>query len=147
MAEDGFTANKRLDDVFADRVSAVEAVQAVYGTQNWVQAAGDAATGRWTFDPEQLDSVIGKWEALLDEIKTDRHAIRLMIDNAVPPSEDDPSGRFIGAVVDGMQSLRESNASMLSYVEDFIERLSQARDAIDQSDSGNAEALQAAVRR
>ncbi|WP_146240045.1 hypothetical protein [Prauserella flavalba] len=144
MAEE-FSAEKGLDDVFARAGSALADVQKVYGTQNWVQTAVDVTAGKWTFDAEQIDAVIGQWEDLLEDLTNDQTAIRLMIDRATPPSRDDPSSNFVDGIRDGVRSLEDSNLSMIAYVEDFLGRLREAKTKIGTTEETNAAPMQAAT--
>jgi hypothetical protein len=130
----GVTATQQVQQVFGGAVGGV-AAGATLG------AAGNAS---WEFDPDEIGSVIGKWEALRDDCEGDRDAIRNMLDIAVPPSADDPSGKFVGFLRDGVQSLLESNVSMLAYIEDFIEKLTAAKAGIEAKDAENTGPFQAA---
>ncbi|PXY26645.1 hypothetical protein BAY59_18475 [Prauserella coralliicola] len=144
MAEE-LSGEKRLDDVFAGAGSALAEVQKVYGTQNWVQTAVDVMAGKWTFDAEQIDAVIGQWEDLLEDLATDQTAIRLMVDRLTPPSKDDPSGNFVDGLREGVRSLEDSNLSMIAYVEDFLGRLREAKTKIGTTEETNAAPMQAAT--
>ncbi|MFF5987794.1 hypothetical protein [Prauserella flavalba] len=143
MAEE-FSAEKGLDDVFARAGSALADVQKVYGTQNWVQTAVDVTAGKWTFDAEQIDAVIGQWEDLLEDLTNDRSAIDAISMQATPPSGDDPSNKFVEGIREGMRSLRESNDSMVAYVDDFLGRLREAKEKIGATENNNASPMQAA---
>lgn len=144
MAEE-LSGEKRLDDVFAGAGSALAEVQKVYGTQNWVQTAVDVTAGKWTFDAEQIDAVIGQWEDLLEDLATDRFSIENIIGQAIPPSEDEPSDSFVRSIQDGMRSLQDSNDSMIAYVEDFLGRLREAKGKIGSTEDTNAAPMQAAT--
>ncbi|EHR52550.1 hypothetical protein SacmaDRAFT_4364 [Saccharomonospora marina XMU15] len=139
-------------DVFAGSSSAVAAVQGVFGPAGAVVgaagvgvamagAAAGSVSGSWTFDREQIDSVIRKWEDVRDSCREDRQLINAAVSSVFTPSEDEPSGKYATEVVDGLLALQESNQSMLAYIEDFLERLVKARDGIEQADSASADLL------
>lgn len=130
----GVTATAQVQKVFGGAVGGV----AAGATQ------GPAGNASWEFDPDEIGSVISKWEALRDEVLGDREAIRNMVRMAIPPSNDDPSGDFVGQLQVGVQSLMESNESMLAYIQDFVEKLVAAKDGIEAEDTENASPFQAA---
>jgi hypothetical protein len=72
----GVTATQQVQRVFGGAVSGV-AAGATLG------AAGKAS---WEFDPDEIGSVIGKWEALRDDCEGDRDAIREMVRMAATPT-------------------------------------------------------------
>lgn len=130
--------------------SATEQVQNVFGGAVGGIAAGatqgPAGDASWEFDPDEIDSVISKWKSLRDEVVHDRDAIRDMLEMAIPPSGDDPSGTFVGQLQDSLSSLLESNVSMLSYIQDFLEKLEAAKIGIEAKDEENANPFQAVGR-
>ena len=105
------------------------------------RVAGDAS---WEFDPDEIDSVISKWEALRDDCMDDRLMIDGLLSGAVPPSEDEPSGQFVTNLLDGLRSLKESNESMLVYIQDFVEKLKAAKKGIEATEDDNADPFRAA---
>ncbi|EHR52553.1 hypothetical protein SacmaDRAFT_4367 [Saccharomonospora marina XMU15] len=151
---DGVPSGERSDavDVFAGSSSAVAAVQGVFGPAGAVVgaagvgvamagAAAGSVSGSWTFDREQIDSVIRKWEDLRDDCQRDRRSLYTLRDLVLSPSDDEPSSGYTRQVRESLASLLESNESMVVYIQDFLERLVKARDGIEQADSVSADPL------
>lgn len=130
----GVSASQQVKQVFGGAVGGIAAGAAL----------GPVGNASWEFDPDEIGSVIGKWEALRDECEGDGLAIRQMVWMAVPPSGDDPSGEFVGLLADGLQSLLESNISMLAYIDGFVEKLKAAKAGIEAKDAENTDPFQAA---
>ncbi|SFB61958.1 hypothetical protein SAMN05216266_12945 [Amycolatopsis marina] len=128
-------------------VTATEQVQKVFGGAVGGIAAGatlgPAGNASWEFDPDEIDSVISKWKALRDDVVGDRDAIRDMLEMAIPPSGDDPSGTFVGDLQESLRSLLESNVSMLAYIQNFVEKLETAKAGIEAKDEENSNPFQA----
>lgn len=130
----GVTATAQVQKVFGGAVGGV----AAGATQ------GPAGNASWEFDPDEIGSVISKWEALLDDVKGDQLAINDMVGTAFPPSRDDPSGKFVQDLRDGLLSLLESNQSILAYIEDFLGKLKAAKGGIEATEVDNADPFRAA---
>lgn len=119
--------------------SATDQVREVYGGETWTDAAWSGGAGSWSFDPETLNNVLSRWEKLRDDALGDREAIRRMLNHALPPSEDQVSVGFTNKIVEGLLSLQESNDSMLTYVESFIEKLAAAKRHYQSTEDANVE--------
>lgn len=137
-------------EMFAGSSSAVAAVQGVFGPAGGAAAAAMAAasvvgsgapSGEWTFDREQLDAVIRKWEDLRDDLGKDRQSLYTVTGLNPSPSDDEPSYGYTRQVRDSLVSLQDSTQSMIAYIQDFVDRLVRARDGIEQSDSTNADSF------
>ncbi|WP_199432461.1 hypothetical protein [Qaidamihabitans albus] len=143
MADEAWMGEKRLDDVVAG--GATEQVRQVFGGTSFWEKAVPGGSGSWTFDREQIEAVIGKWEALLEDVQEDRALLNGLMGTVVHPSEDDPSKKFVNLVWDGLGSLSESNTSMLVYIDNFLGKLRDARDRIAKAEARNEEPFQAAT--
>ena len=130
----------------AEGVSATDAVNAVMpggmAVAGAVKAAADAAVGlgavgSWSFDREEIEAIIADWKELAEQLKEDRDAFQQAA-LVSPPSGDNPSQNFVQSLTDGLSSLQESNTSMYKYVKDFIDKLEEAKKAIDQADEAGA---------
>lgn len=102
-----------------------------------------AASGAWSFDRDQINHLIGKWEDLLDDCKKDREVLQDLRGGEPELSRDDPSTKYASLVLDGIGSIRQSNISMIKYIEDFVEKLKAARDGIQRTEDSNADPFQA----
>lgn len=152
MADEVSSAEKNtaMTDIFASSSSAVAAVEGVFGPAAAVAAAtataatvgaANAPSGAWSFDREQIDAVIHKWEDLRDDLGKDRQALDALLQSFISPSDDEASSGYSRQVMEGLSSLQESNESMAAYVSDFTDRLIQARDGIEQADSTNSDSF------
>lgn len=121
-------------------------VQQVYGGSMGGLVAGalgpDLGSGGWEFTAEEMDSVIKKWEGLLDDIKDDRRKIRDMRQYGTnQPSEDQPTTNYWQRLLEGVNALEDSNKSMLSYVQDYTDRLKKAKADLEESDDAAARSV------
>ncbi|WP_116045787.1 hypothetical protein [Amycolatopsis palatopharyngis] len=123
----GATATEQVQNVFGGAVGGI-AAGATLGP------AGDAS---WEFDPDEIDSVISKWEALRDDCLDDRLMLEDIASAVTPPSQDEPSNQFVGLLGDGLNSLRASNESILAYIDDFLGKLKAAKSQIESAESDN----------
>ncbi|MBK1785724.1 hypothetical protein [Prauserella cavernicola] len=134
------SGEKGLTDVFANAGSAVEDVQKVYGGTSWIDAVNPQAQGgSWTFDKEQIDSVIGQWEDLLEACLQDKVALDTLLAMLPAPSEDEPSSNYVKVLWDGLGSLQEYNDSVQIYIADFIDRLKAAKTGIERTEADNVD--------
>ncbi|EHY88750.1 hypothetical protein [Saccharomonospora azurea] len=149
MAEAWYSA---LAHESANGVSATEAVGAVLGGPAGAAMAGASAAARmaaaaggggsWSFDPEEIDAVIGEWKALLEELEADRAQVNSIVDAlAVVPSEDTPTLGYVRALLDGVAGLEDSNFSMNEYVAEFVRKLEDAKKTISSTDQSSSEAF------
>lgn len=128
--------------------NAVGQVQQVYGgSMGGLTSAvlgTDPGSGGWEFTADELESVINKWEDLLDDVKEDRHKIRDLLAifrTGEQPSDDDPTTNYHERVIDGVKALKKSNDSMLSYVDNYIESLRKAKKKLEESDADARDSL------
>jgi len=125
-----------------------EQVQDVYGGSIWhdmreTLGVGDAASGHWEFDFDEMEAVIKKWRGLLDDLKEDRNKIRRILQSCRTgqPSDDEPTMNYHARLIDGATAMRKSNQSMISYVSEYIEKLQDAKSEIAESDAAAGDAL------
>ncbi|OQO93157.1 hypothetical protein B1813_09190 [Saccharomonospora piscinae] len=135
-AQDGLSATEAVSAVLPGGA----AVGAAIGAAKIAGGAAGGGGGSWSFDPEEIDAVIADWKALSEDLNADRDVFQVGA-HANAPSEDQPSGAFMQSLTEGLNSLRESNVSMLDYVQGFIEKLEEAKRSIEQAESDNSGAL------
>ncbi|PXY21072.1 hypothetical protein [Prauserella muralis] len=135
-------------DAFSGGESASSAVDSVFGRAGVfgkdIAGSSGGGGGSWSFDRDQIDAVISQWKALLDDCQQDRMTLQDLRAGDAKPSDDDPSVSYVKDVLEGLGSVRQSNASMLAYIQDFIEKLEAARDGIQRTEDSNADPFTAA---
>ncbi len=146
MAEDWFNA---LTDEAANGVSATDAVGAVLGGPGGAVALGASVAARaaaggggsWSFDKDEIDAVIAEWKALAEELDSDRGSFSVVKQTSYAPSGDQPSNSFMNSLNDGVSALEQSNRSMREYVDEFVNKLENAKKSIVESDNARADSL------
>ncbi|GAB2782428.1 hypothetical protein [Amycolatopsis magusensis] len=127
--------------------AASAAVQKVWGslpTADAPAAAPGGAGGSFEMDAEELDAVIGLWEAELDKLVEDAQVIEDISWSFTPPATDDASVGYVNAGVDSIEALRSQNDSMLKYAQEYVKKLKAAKEATVAADEAKAQALQTA---
>lgn len=99
-----------------------------------IQVGSNGSPGGYKFDPDQVQGVINKWQALLDDVKADISQAEA-IASVRPPGAEFASGDFIkqGAGPSG-DTLLQQHRRMQTYIENYISALEQASGKIAQSD-------------
>lgn len=108
-----------------------------------IQVGGNGTPGGYRFDPDQVQSVIQKWQTLLDGVEDDvRHATRIA--QVTAPGAEFASSHFIqqGAGPSG-DTLLQQHQRMREYISNYIAALQKASGKIAQSDD---DARQAAAK-
>lgn len=99
-----------------------------------IQVGDNGSPGGYHFEPDQVQSVINKWQKLLSDLLLDRNNA-VMIATVQPPASDVASSRFVsnGANPSG-QTLLQQHDRMVQYVENYIEALRKAGGQIQQAE-------------
>ncbi|WP_284749346.1 hypothetical protein [Amycolatopsis sp. RTGN1] len=124
-----------------------QAVQALWGdvlnTPGRVYGGGGKG-GQFKMDPEELNTVIGQWEDVLDQIVEDGTKIQsLVYAPKLAPGEDTVSGSYASTTSDSIAALQRQNDSMRKYAQEYIKKLKAAQTktvATDQDLSGTFKA-------
>lgn len=124
-----------------------QAVQALWGdvlnTPGRVYGGGGKG-GQFKMDPEELNTVIGQWEDVLDQIVEDGNKIQsLVYTPKLAPGEDTVSGSYASTTSDSIAALQRQNDSMRKYAQEYIKKLKAAQTktvATDQDLSGTFKA-------
>ncbi|GHF57645.1 hypothetical protein FHX82_000200 [Amycolatopsis bartoniae] len=108
-----------------------------------IQVGSNGTPGGYRFDPDQVQSVIQKWQTLLDGVESDIYQAEF-IANVRAPGAEPASKTFIaqGAGPSG-STLLEQHKRMRTYIQNYIAALQQASGKIAQSDD---DARQAAAK-
>ncbi len=99
----------------------------VFDTPGRVYGGGGKG-GQFKMDPEELSTVIGQWEDLVDKIVGDGEKIReLAALSGMAPGKDPASGSFASTSTDSIVALLTQNDSMRKYAQDYIKKLKAAQ--------------------
>lgn len=106
-----------------------------------IQVGSNGPSGGYHFEPDQVQSVIAKWQQLLQDLESDRQNARA-IAFVGAPANDPASGQFInnGANRSG-QTLLAQTERMIQYVQNYIAALQKASGAIQQADADAQQAV------
>ncbi|HVV14047.1 hypothetical protein [Amycolatopsis sp.] len=99
-----------------------------------IQVGNNGSSGGYKFDPDQVQDVINKWQALLDDVNADIESATTVA-QVKPPGQEFASGDFVtqGANPSG-QTLLTQHQRMKTYIQNYIEALQQASGKIAQSE-------------
>ncbi|WP_410616809.1 hypothetical protein [Amycolatopsis sp. lyj-109] len=115
----------------------------VLGTPGRVYGGGGKG-GRFQMDPEELSTVIGQWEDLVDKIAEDGDKIKnLAYFGSLAPGQDAASGSFASTSGDSIAALQRQNDSMRKYAQEYIKKLKKAREAVQGTDQSMSDSLKA----
>jgi hypothetical protein len=98
-----------------------------------IQVGSNGAPGGYKFEPDQVQSVIGKWKQLLADLKTDESKAR-QVAYVRAPGKEFASGDFVGVANPSGKTLLEQNQRMIEYVQNYIGALEKASGHIQQSE-------------
>ncbi|NKQ53246.1 hypothetical protein HFP15_10160 [Amycolatopsis sp. K13G38] len=107
-----------------------------------IQVGTSGSSGGYKFSPDEVQGVINKWQALLDQVEDDiQHAQKIA--GVAAPGQEFASTDFVrqGASPSG-QTLLQQHERMREYIRNYITALQQASGRIQQSED---EALHAAT--
>ena len=95
--------------------------------------AGGGGSGGYVFSPEEIDAVIKQWQDLYDELQEDeRHA--QSVADVKPPGLEFASSDFTDVAGPSGKMLLDQVQRMRQYVRDYIQALTDARDATQATD-------------
>lgn len=85
---------------------------------------------------DELDGVIGQWQDLIDEIKTDQGRVEAARGFVAEPAADKVSGR--NSVVSGkvVAEMRRHNEQLLVYAERYVVKLKECRTQMATTEDG-----------
>lgn len=106
-----------------------------------IQVGNNGSPGGYYFEPDQVQSVINKWQSLLADLKQDHFNAQYVAD-VTPPASDPASNQFVdnGANPSG-RTLLEQNNRMIEYVQNYIEALQKASGQLQQADADAQQAV------
>jgi len=111
----------------------------VFDTPGRVYGGGGKG-GKFEMDPQELASVIGQWEDLLDKIVEDGQRITGMTATlGIAPGKDAVSGGYESTTMSSLTALQEQNDSMRKYAQDYIKKLKEAQTKTVSTDQGMSE--------
>ncbi|KAA9166659.1 hypothetical protein FPZ12_000065 [Amycolatopsis acidicola] len=107
-----------------------------------IQVGNNGGSGGYKFDPDQVQGVINKWQALLDDVNNDI-AYAKNIAGVKPPGQEFASGDFVeqGANPSG-QTLLTQHERMRTYIQNYIQALQKASGQVAQSEDDARAAAQ-----
>ncbi|MFI6305217.1 hypothetical protein ACIBCH_25355 [Amycolatopsis thailandensis] len=122
--------------------SAASAIQAVWGDlttpkEPTVYGGGGGGGGGFEMSPEELKTVIGLWEDELKKVIDDADKIGFILDDLMPPGQDEASASYVDSGVDSLLGLQKQNDSMKVYIEGYIAKLEVARSKTMATDQAN----------
>lgn len=127
--------------------AASAAVSKVWGsslTKDAPAPAPGGGGGSFEMDAEELEAVIGLWEAEADKLVEDAKIIEDISWGFTPPAPDDASVGYVDAGVNSIEALRTQNDSMLKYAQEYVNKLKAAKEATVAADEAKAQALKTA---
>jgi hypothetical protein len=117
-----------------------QAAQALWGDAFANSApvyGGGGQGGQFKMDPAELNTVIGQWEDLLDQIVVDARTIERMRGNlAVAPGRDTVSGGYADTTMSSLAALQQQNDSMRKYAQGYLKKLKEAQSKTVATDQG-----------
>lgn len=139
----GGEAGQAADSVFGkDLVYAVGGVVGARVGAESAQAAGPSdAGGGYRMDAAELQAVIGQWQDQLRQIMDDQHQIIQALGYLRAPGADSES---CGYATDGMASLYrllQQNKLMAAYAQDYIRKLTDAKNGTQAADEAAGHAV------
>jgi hypothetical protein len=120
-----------------------QAAQALWGDA-FASAApvygGGGQGGQFKMDPAELDTVIGQWEDLLDQIVADGQKIEGMTAAlGIAPGRDPVSGSYESTTMSSLTALQQQNDSMRTYAQGYVKKLKEAQSKTVVTDQGMSE--------
>ncbi|UOX91446.1 hypothetical protein MUY14_12755 [Amycolatopsis sp. FBCC-B4732] len=125
-----------------------QAAQALWGdvfdTPGRVYGGGGGGGGQFQLDPEELKSLIGQWEDVLDKIVEDGSRIReIVLAGELAPGQDPASGSYATTTGDSVLALQRQNDSMRKYAQEYIKKLKEAQSKTVVTDQSLSETFKA----
>ncbi|AXB46297.1 MULTISPECIES: hypothetical protein [Amycolatopsis] len=96
--------------------------------------------GGFTFQADQIDAVIKKWQDLLDDLKTDAEDARNMA-AVKAPGKEFASGDFAKLAIPSVKAFIDQNTKMQEYVENYVEALESAKKSMTNNEADTEAAL------
>ncbi|WP_410650470.1 hypothetical protein [Amycolatopsis sp. cmx-4-54] len=126
-------------NIIGDAASAIKAVWGDLTTpkEPTVYGGGGGGGGGFEMSPEELKTVIGLWEDELEKVVKDGDKIGFILDDLMPPGQDEASASYVNSGVDSLLSLQQQNDSMKAYIEGYIAKLEIARTKTMATDQAN----------
>jgi hypothetical protein len=106
-----------------------------------IQVGSNGSPGGYKFDPDQVQGVLSKWKALLDNLQNDISQAQ-RIANVQPPGAEFASDHFVqqGATRSG-DTLLQQHQRMREYVQNYIDALEKASGQMAQSEDNAQQAV------
>lgn len=126
-------------NIIGDAASAIKAVWGDLTTpkEPTVYGGGGGGGGGFEMSPEELKTVIGLWQDELKKVVDDGRKIERIMDDLMPPGQDEASSSYVNSGLDSLLSLQTQNESMKAYIEGYIEKLELARTKTMATDQAN----------
>lgn len=103
-----------------------------------LQTGGGGAGGTYMFASlEELDSVIGQWEELIEELKADQVRIEDANGGLAEPAGDKVSGRNVSVSRETVAQMRKHNDTLLRYAAGYTAKLKASRKQMAVKEDGN----------
>ncbi|WP_328454914.1 hypothetical protein [Amycolatopsis sp. NBC_00438] len=117
-----------------------QAAQALWGDAFANSApvyGGGGQGGQFKMDPAELNTVIGQWEDLLDQIVEDGQKIVRMTRNLkLAPAKDPVSASYASTTLLSLSALQNQNDSMRTYAQGYVKKLKEAQSKTVATDQG-----------
>ncbi|MPZ85874.1 MAG: hypothetical protein GEV28_38055 [Actinophytocola sp.] len=103
-----------------------------------LQTGGGGAGGTYMFASlEELDTVIGQWEELIEELKTDQVRIEDANGGLAEPAGDQVSGHNVSVSRETVAQMRKHNDTLLRYAAGYTAKLKASRTQMAVKEDGN----------
>jgi hypothetical protein len=103
-----------------------------------VPTGGGGGGGTYLFASiEELDGVIGQWQDLVDEIRSDLHEIKAAGHHAATPAGDTVSNDNFRESADVVKAMQKHNEQLLVYAQHYVVKLQECRTQMATTEQGN----------
>ncbi|WAL65654.1 hypothetical protein ORV05_33070 [Amycolatopsis cynarae] len=107
-----------------------------------IQVGSNGSPGGYKFDPDQVQTVINKWQELLSDLLDDQQSVQVLLAAATPPGQEFASGDYVDKGYNpSVQTLTQQNQRMIEYVQNYIKALEQARGQIQQVEADHQQVI------
>lgn len=108
-------------------------------TPEHITAGGGGTGGKFRIaSVVELDSLIAQWTVIRDKIDSSRRKLDNAINDIDPPADDEMSRKEAKATRESLVKAVEHNRAMRDYAQSYIDKLTNARHAYENTEGHNA---------
>ncbi len=114
-----------------------------WGSDDPMQAGGGGGGGRFRIaSVAELDALIAQWTVILHKIDASGRKLDAAAQAVEPPADDEMSRKEADATLASLSKAVEHNTAMRKYAEGYITKLTNARNAYENTEGHNTSAVQ-----